>query len=53
MLLIFFAIFFLGVLMGYYLGNRKFRKAISRAIRAFKHRDEDEELYDYKDEDEG
>lgn len=45
-MIIYLLIFFLGVIMGYYLGSRKFQRAVSRFIGTMRHyreRDEDED----------
>lgn len=45
------AVFLVGILVGIYLGNKKLRKRINRAVKYIGHKELDADLYDDDDED--
>ncbi len=46
MLMSYLAYFLMGVLFGIYLGNKKLRKRINRAVKYIGHKELDTDLYD-------
>lgn len=42
----------IGIVAGFYLGNKKFRRSINNMIGNLKRRDDDEDYYDEEEEDE-
>lgn len=42
-------IFLAGTIFGIYLGNKKLRHRVNRALSALSHKDEDDELYEDED----
>jgi len=50
-MMVYLTILLIGIVFGYYMGNKRFRRIINHMIRSVLHKDEDDELYPEEDED--